>query len=441
MVTRIVQGWREINTTTYISGQPIAAYLEGQMDVRGVSSVTYKGVGAASNVAEGLRTTIFTVVADDTILNISNIVVSGEAYAKYFLVHNNTDLDIRRSGPDRNLEFDFKGSSWLLNYGDIVDVQVEHCCPGELLNFGCTVYGYGDIAARIVKPLAPEELYLNLNEPTTISAEDQVAVYLTLTVNAPLVSISETNIPTTFQLALASYDPTVEVLQIATSLVSFMNIPTPWPMIHSFPATLPAQLIPLEPVTNVINHTDLLELLMDDIRLDRRVGAAILPLTMGDIRLDRTHSPVTLPLEIGDIILDSEVSPSTLHLEMSDVQIDKTLKPVTLELSVGEIILDRTLNPETLKLLMSDPLLDRTLKPVTLHLDMSDVQIDKTLKPVTLQISLGEVILDRTLNPVTLEISLGEVILDKTIQPVTLVISLGEIILDALITPPTLEMT
>jgi len=348
MVTRIVQGWRELNTVTYISGQPIAAFIEGEMAVRGVSAVTYKGVGTANNVADGVRTTIFSVVADDLLLNITNVVVSGEAYAKYFLVYNAADLDVRRSGPDRNLEFDFKGSAWELNYGDIIDVQVEHSVTSELLNFGCTVYGYGDIGLQIVRVLTPLGMQIAVNEPIIIAVGQSAATFnLALTVHTPVIVLVE-HAPATLPAALTLLDPTI-LISVSPSILNVnVVVVAPIHTVFDSPSTLALAVTLRDPVVSISALTETLPLLMGDVLLDRTVLAPHLYLTMGDIRLDRTLNPVTLTISLGDIRLDSAANPVTLTLSMGDIRLDKDIKPVTLIISLGDLQLDKTVQPITL---------------------------------------------------------------------------------------------
>ena len=110
--------------------------------VEGISIVTYNKTGSATNVPTTTKTTILSdSFQAGTFENAVVISVSGDVYAKYYFTVNGTDIDIRRSGPDRNLQFDFTGASYALTTGDIIDIKVEHFDVG-LFNFDATFYGY-----------------------------------------------------------------------------------------------------------------------------------------------------------------------------------------------------------------------------------------------------------------------------------------------------------
>jgi len=110
--------------------------------VAGMALSSYKASGGASNVPAVTITTVATATYSATFNNISVISVSGQDYAKFFLMINNVVLDTRRSGPDRNLTFDYTSNPLKLNPGDIVDIKVEHYFTGNLLDFEATIYGY-----------------------------------------------------------------------------------------------------------------------------------------------------------------------------------------------------------------------------------------------------------------------------------------------------------
>jgi len=114
----------------------------GNVTVDGVALSSSKATGTANNVPASTLTTILTKTADASLTNISIVSVSGEDYAKYTLVINATTIDIRRSGPARNLQFDFTANPLKTNLGDVIDVKVEHFFSGDLLDFDATIYGY-----------------------------------------------------------------------------------------------------------------------------------------------------------------------------------------------------------------------------------------------------------------------------------------------------------
>jgi hypothetical protein len=111
--------------------------------IEGISLTEYNKVGSVTNVAATTKTTILTqAFVSGTFENLTMVSVSGEDYAKFFITINAADVDIRRSGPDRNITFDYSGAPYKLVSGDVVDVKVEHFHTGDLLDFDATIYGY-----------------------------------------------------------------------------------------------------------------------------------------------------------------------------------------------------------------------------------------------------------------------------------------------------------
>ena len=111
--------------------------------IEGISLTEYNKTGSAAAVPASTLTTIVTQsYVLGTFENLTLVSVSGEDYAKYYIVINTVTVDVRRSGPDRNLTFDYTGAPYKLNPGDVVDVKVEHFVSGSLIDFDATVYGY-----------------------------------------------------------------------------------------------------------------------------------------------------------------------------------------------------------------------------------------------------------------------------------------------------------
>ncbi len=111
--------------------------------VEGISLTEYNKVGSVSNVVDNTKTTILTqAYVAGTFENLTLVSVSGEDYAKFFVTINTIDVDIRRSGPDRNITFSYTGAPYALSPGDIVDIKVEHFNTGDLVDFDATIYGY-----------------------------------------------------------------------------------------------------------------------------------------------------------------------------------------------------------------------------------------------------------------------------------------------------------
>jgi len=121
----------------------ISGDVDATATIEGISLTKYSKVGSVTNVADNTKTTIVTQsYVAGTFENLTEVSVSGEDYAKYFVTIGVTDMDIRRTGPDRNLTFDFKGAPYELSPGDIVSIKVEHYNIGDLVDFDATIYGY-----------------------------------------------------------------------------------------------------------------------------------------------------------------------------------------------------------------------------------------------------------------------------------------------------------
>lgn len=115
----------------------------GDVTVAGISLTEFNVTGSVANVTDNTKTTILTqAFVSGTFKNLTLVSVSGEDYAKFFITINGSDIDIRRSGPDRNVTFDYTGAPFKLVTGDVVDVKVEHFTVGELIDFEATIYGY-----------------------------------------------------------------------------------------------------------------------------------------------------------------------------------------------------------------------------------------------------------------------------------------------------------
>ena len=136
----MVTGYRNVRGIIKASGTPDDPLY---VIVDGISVTTFNSPGSVTNVPDTTKTTILTQAFSLGVFeNLVMVSVSGEDYAKYFLTLNGVDIDIRRTGPDRNLTFDFTGAPLALVSGDIVDVKVEHFVPASLIDFEATIYGY-----------------------------------------------------------------------------------------------------------------------------------------------------------------------------------------------------------------------------------------------------------------------------------------------------------
>ena len=138
MPSNIEEGWGNKSTTD--------AEVTGSVDtnITGVSLISFQSNGTVSNVVDATKTTIVSATYSATFNNVALISVSGGNYAKFFLTINTVDIDIRRTGPALNLEFDFKSNPLGLSSGDVVDIKVEHFNTGSLVDFEATIYGYAN---------------------------------------------------------------------------------------------------------------------------------------------------------------------------------------------------------------------------------------------------------------------------------------------------------
>jgi hypothetical protein len=137
MVTRIVQGWKELDTNAQLLGDIVIS--DGSLRTFG-EAVTAYAVGAATSVPSNSQTTVVTLTANG-INMITMISCSGDSYAKWQMYINNTLKETQRSGPDRNIRFYFS-HPYTINAGDVVDVKVTHYYTGDTLNFESTIYGF-----------------------------------------------------------------------------------------------------------------------------------------------------------------------------------------------------------------------------------------------------------------------------------------------------------
>ena len=141
MVTRIVQGWKELDTNASVIGD--IEIGGGNIKTFG-EAVTAVATAEATNVPANTLTTVLTLTANGTNM-ITTISFSGEDYAKFQFFINSTLKETIRTGPQRNGRFYFV-HPYTLENGDVVDVKVTHWFTGETLDFESTLYGFKYIA-------------------------------------------------------------------------------------------------------------------------------------------------------------------------------------------------------------------------------------------------------------------------------------------------------
>jgi hypothetical protein len=136
MPSNVKEGWGNKSTTDAEVTGDVNATIEG------VALISFSLNGTATSVPATTKTTILSATYSASFNNIALISCSGQDYAKFYLTLNTVDIDIRRSGPSSNVEYDFKSNPLGLTTGDTIDVKVEHFNTGNLLDFEATIYGY-----------------------------------------------------------------------------------------------------------------------------------------------------------------------------------------------------------------------------------------------------------------------------------------------------------
>jgi hypothetical protein len=135
----MVTAYRNIRGKLKVSGTPADPVY---VVVEGISIITFRKIGSVTGIAGSTKTTIVSqTYTANTFENVVMVSVSGTNQAKFFFTINGVDVDIRRSAPGYNLQFDFTGSPYALLPGDVVDIKVEHFGGGSE-DFEATIYGY-----------------------------------------------------------------------------------------------------------------------------------------------------------------------------------------------------------------------------------------------------------------------------------------------------------
>jgi hypothetical protein len=137
MPSNVKEGWGNKSTTdATVEGGDINATIEG------ISLTNFNLLASIVNIAPSVKTTIVSqVYVLGTFENVAMLSVSGTGYAKFFFVRNGVDVDIRRTGPNLNLTYDFTGAPYALAVGDICEIKVEHFNAANQ-DFDGTIYGY-----------------------------------------------------------------------------------------------------------------------------------------------------------------------------------------------------------------------------------------------------------------------------------------------------------
>jgi hypothetical protein len=102
-------------------------------------------VGAQTSVSDNTLTTVATLIANGA-NRIAMISCSGSGYAKFTVYINSVLKETKRSGPDRNVVFNYN-HPLTLTTGDVVDIKVEHYNVGSLEDFEATIFGFKQTVA------------------------------------------------------------------------------------------------------------------------------------------------------------------------------------------------------------------------------------------------------------------------------------------------------
>lgn len=103
----------------------------------GISSALSQG--SAASVVSAVLTTItsYTATANTAICKVS---CSGSDYGQFRLLKNSTLIDVRRTGPSRNVDFVFECPLALVAT-DLLEVKVIHQDGSVTPDFDATIYG------------------------------------------------------------------------------------------------------------------------------------------------------------------------------------------------------------------------------------------------------------------------------------------------------------
>lgn len=95
-----------------------------------------------TGIGVGVETTINSITAGASDLSLTQIICTGPTTA-IWRVYIDAELVLeQRSNPQGMHTFDFQGSPYPLLSGEAIDVTVEHCRTGKILDFKSAIRGY-----------------------------------------------------------------------------------------------------------------------------------------------------------------------------------------------------------------------------------------------------------------------------------------------------------
>ena len=96
--------------------------------------------GTDANVVEDVATTIVSFLMTASDKNITRISASAELYGKFDVLKNSVQIETKRSGPERNVEFIFQNFAFVA--GDTIDVDYTHSYAAKTPEANASVYGF-----------------------------------------------------------------------------------------------------------------------------------------------------------------------------------------------------------------------------------------------------------------------------------------------------------
>lgn len=111
-----------------------------------LEKATPLGYYEVENVPSSVLTRVLYIGELKTSCFISQIVCSGSIYAKFSVFLNEEKIGTKRSGPERNCEFNFKIPIFCKN-GSNLEIKAIHYKADQLADFECGVFAAYELVA------------------------------------------------------------------------------------------------------------------------------------------------------------------------------------------------------------------------------------------------------------------------------------------------------
>lgn len=122
---------------TFVSGGGLVVTDSGGEPITSITA------GAQTGISDNTLTTVATLTANGTD-RLVQVTCSGTGYAKFQVFLNSTLIDTKRSGPDRNVMFQYD-HPLKLTAADVVDVKVTHYNVGVSEDFEAYIFGFHSV--------------------------------------------------------------------------------------------------------------------------------------------------------------------------------------------------------------------------------------------------------------------------------------------------------